>query len=422
MSEIAMPDSVAHTVMERCDLLATCSEEAGCVTRRFATPPMHQVHELFANWMRTAGMTVQIDAVGNLIGRYESNRAGAQTLLLGSHLDTVRNAGKYDGLLGVLVALACLERLYARGERLPFAIELLGFAEEEGVRYQSVYIGSKAITGTFDVQALALRDEDGIAMVDALRAFGGNPDPALLRSPRWSPEELLGYCEVHIEQGPVLEAKQLPLAVVTGIVGQQRILVTFKGEAGHAGTLPMKQRHDALCAAAEFVLAAEMLGQRESGLVATVGQLQVQPGASNVIPGEVTLSLDIRHEDDTKCDFYADQLRERADRICRERGITLAWQPVQRSPTVSCSPSLIKRWRQALLEEKYPVFMLPSGAGHDAVTMSTLTDIAMLFVRCKGGISHHPAESVLEEDVAAAIVALERFLKLTAKEVEDERI
>jgi allantoate deiminase len=415
-------DSAGRRVIERCDLLASFSEEVGCVTRRFATPPMHQVHDTMRAWLQTIGILVEIDAIGNLIGRYNSYLPGAQTLLLGSHLDTVRNAGKYDGLLGFVIVLTCLERLHKRGVQLPFSIELIGFADEEGLRYQSVYIGSKAITGTFDPRDLSLLDEDGISLADAVAAFGGNPDPLVLRTPRWSRSELLGYCEVHIEQGPVLETRNLPLAAVSSIVGQQRILLQFSGEPGHAGTLPMALRRDALCAAAEFVLAVETLGRSVPGLVATVGQLYVLPGACNVVPNEVQLSVDIRHEDDTWRGQCASHLYERAQRICAERGIKLTWQIVQNSQTVSCSPMLVQRWQQALVEEGHEAFTLPSGAGHDGVTMSTLTDIAMLFVRCQGGISHNPAEAVFEEDVAAAISVLERFLLLTAKEVLHEPV
>ncbi|HEY3991658.1 MAG TPA: M20/M25/M40 family metallo-hydrolase, partial [Ktedonobacteraceae bacterium] len=250
----------ARTVMERCDLLATFSEEPGRVTRRFATPPMHQVHEAIQGWLLAAGMTVEIDAMGNLLGRREASlpfpreearasisskqgkeagRPRAKTLLLGSHLDTVRDAGKYDGLLGVMIALVCLERLHERGERLPFALELLGFADEEGLRYQCMYMGSKAVTGRFNPRDLELRDADGISMAEALGAFGCYPSMEALTTPRWTREELLGYCEVHIEQGPVLEARDLPLAVATSIVGQQRMLLQFHGVQGHAGTLPM---------------------------------------------------------------------------------------------------------------------------------------------------------------------------------------
>lgn len=410
----------ARVVMERCELLATFSEEPGRITRRFATPPMHQVHETVTGWLLAAGMTVEADAMGNLIGRQASAQPGARTLLLGSHLDTVRDAGKYDGVLGVMVALACLERLHARAERLPFAVELLCFADEEGLRYPSIYLGSKAMTGAFQPQDLDLRDTEGISMAEALRAAGGNPDPVLLTRPRWSREELLGYCEVHIEQGPVLEARDLPLAVVTSIVGQQRMLFRFDGVQGHAGTLPMHLRRDALCAAAEFVVAVEALASGVPGLVATVGQLRVQPGASNVVPGQVELSLDVRHEDDEQLARAASQLLQTAEQISARRGVHLASQQVQRSSTIACSPTLRQRWQTALTAEGYPLFALASGAGHDGVSLSELTEIAMLFVRCRGGISHNPAESVREDDVAASIAVLERFLLLTAREFDDE--
>jgi allantoate deiminase len=422
-------------------MVGTYAEAARAVTRRFASSPMHQVHETLQRWLRAAGMTCEIDALGNLIGRREAGRAGkeaqattlveqanglsqsrSKTLLLGSHLDTVRDAGKYDGILGVMIALICLERLRERGESLPFAVELLGFADEEGLRYQCVYMGSKAVTGQFDPRDLALLDANGISMAEALRAFGCQPALEALTTPRWTREELLGYCEVHIEQGPVLEERGLPLAVVTSIVGQQRLLLHFSGVQGHAGTLPMALRHDALCAAAEFILAAESLGRSVPGLVTTVGQVQVRPGASNVVPGYAELSLDLRHEDDDLRARCAEQLVMQAESICAERGVKLVCQPVQRASTVACAPVLRRRWEEALLAEGYPVFALPSGAGHDGATLSALTDISMLFVRCRGGISHNPAEAVQEEDVAAAIAVLERFLRLTAREVLHESI
>jgi allantoate deiminase len=424
----------ARVALERCDLLATFSEEPGKVTRRFATAPMHQVHETIKGWLLAAGMTAELDAMGNLIGRREASlpfqqeqaRASgrpeqpslrAKTLLLGSHLDTVRDAGKYDGLLGVMIALACLERLHERGSSLPFALELLGFADEEGLRYQCMYMGSKAVTGKFVPQDLELLDADGISMAEALRAFGCNPTLEALTTPRWSSEDLLGYCEVHIEQGPVLETRNLPLAVVTSIVGQQRVLFQFSGVQGHAGTLPMDLRHDALCAAAEFVVAVETLARSVPGLVATVGQLRIQPGASNVVPGYAELSLDIRHEDDELCARSANQLRAQAEQICALRGVKLECQHAQRTTTVACAPRLRQRWQEALAAEGYPPCSLFSGAGHDGVALSALTEIAMLFVRCRGGISHNPAEAVQEADVAAAIAVLERFLLLTAREV-----
>ena len=426
-------EASASTVMQRCDILGTYSEEPHRLTRPFASPTMHKVNSLVKQWMRDAGMSVQQDTIGNIIGRYEAyssdlhhspnaglhhspNAAATKTLLLGSHLDTVRNAGKYDGPLGVMVALVCIERLHTRKERLPFAIEVLGFADEEGLRYHSAYIGSKAMTGTFDLDTLSLTDADGISMRQAIQAFGDNPDPTLLRTPRWQREKLLGYCEVHIEQGPVLEARNLPVGVVSAISGQKRITVRFTGEAGHAGTVPMSLRHDALCAAAEFVLAVETLARDLPGLVATVGQLDVQPSASNVIPGEVTLSLDVRHQDDDVCAKAYHQLQERAQQISLVRHVSSDWQLLQEHISVPCSTHMTKLLAQSIEELDYPLLSIPSGAGHDGVTVSTLTDICMLFVRCRGGISHNPAESVNTEDVAVAIAVMERFLTLLAQE------
>jgi len=376
---------------------------------------MRQVNEAVASWMHAAGMTVQQDKVGNLIGRYEASQAGAKTLLLGSHLDTVRDAGKYDGPLGVMIAIACVERLYARQERLPFAIEVLGFADEEGLRYHSAYIGSRAVAGTFDPEALHLTDSDGITMAEAIRVFGGDPDPRALQTARWHRDELLAYCEVHIEQGPVLEARNLPVAVVSAIAGQNRITVRFTGEAGHAGTVPMSLRHDALCAGAEFVLAVETVARTLPGLVATVGQVSVHPGASNVIPGQVTLSLDVRHQDDTVREQANRQLEERAREIGTTRHVSANWQMLQGHRAVPCAPHLAELLSQAIEEIGYPTLSLASGAGHDAATVSELSDIAMLFVRCRGGISHNPAESATVEDVEVAIKVLERFLHLLSE-------
>ena len=408
-------DVSARTVMERCDILGSYSEEPDRLTRPFASQAMRQVNEAVASWMHAAGMTVQQDKVGNLIGRYEASQAGAKTLLLGSHLDTVRDAGKYDGPLGVMIAIACVERLYARQERLPFAIEVLGFADEEGLRYHSAYIGSRAVAGTFDPEALHLTDADGITMAEAIRAFGGDPDPFALQTARWHRDELLAYCEVHIEQGPVLEARNLPVAVVSAIAGQNRITVRFTGEAGHAGTVPMSLRHDALCAGAEFVLAVETVARSLPELVATVGQVSVHPGASNVIPGQVTLSLDVRHQDDTVREQANRQLEERAREIGTTRHVSANWQMLQGHRAVPCAPHLAELLSQAIEEIGYPTLSLSSGAGHDAATVSELSDIAMLFVRCRGGISHNPAESATVEDVEVAIKVLERFLHLLSE-------
>jgi len=373
---------------------------------------MQQVNETVKTWMHAAGMNVEQDNIGNLIGRYEASRADAKTLLLGSHLDTVRDAGKYDGPLGVMIALACVERLSARQMRLPFAIEVLAFADEEGLRYNNAYLGSKCMIGTLDPNVLHLTDTDGITMAEAIRSFGGDPDPESLRIARWHSDELLGYCEVHIEQGPVLEARNLPVGVVTAISGQDRLSVSFTGEAGHAGTVPMSLRHDALCAAAEFVLCVETLARSLPGVVATVGQASVQPGASNVIPGKVTLSLDVRHQENEVRELVNDQLEEMAREICDTRELSLDWQLLQEHKTIPCAPGLTKLLEQAIEDLNYPLLSLPSGAGHDGVTLSELTNIAMLFVRCRGGISHNPAESVTDEDVDVALHVLEQFILL----------
>lgn len=399
---------LALIVMDRADVLGGISEEPDRLTRRFATPSMGQVNEIVAGWMRDAGMSVRQDSIGNLIGCHEGADGGS-TLVLGSHLDTVRDAGKYDGPLGVLIAIACVHRLHTAGMRLPFAIEVVAFADEEGLRYHTSYLGSKVFAGTFDPAYLYLADDDGITMRHALAEFGGDPE-SISRDKR-APDDLLGYCEVHIEQGPVLEKEGLPVGIVSAIAGQTRVRVEFTGEAGHAGTVPMGMRRDALCAAAEFVLAAEGLAREQPGLVATVGQLSVQPGASNVIPGKVTLSLDVRHAQDAIRGEALMRLHEHATSICERRQVSLDWHVLQETGSIACSPHLMEKLAQAVEACGYPSRQLMSGAGHDVVTMSQITPVAMLFVRCKGGISHNPAESVSVEDVVVAIEVMGRFLE-----------
>jgi allantoate deiminase len=377
---------LAQRVLERCAVLGDVSEEDGLLVRRYGTDAMRRANELVGAWMRAAGMEVREDAVGNLVGRL-AGPDGARTLVLGSHLDSVRDAGRYDGPLGVLVALAAVERVQA--ERLPFAVEVIGFADEEGVRFGTAYLGSAAVAGRFDPRWLQLRDAEGVALRDLLRG-----DPATAAR---DPSELLGYAEVHIEQGPVLEGLGEPVGAVTAIAGQTHAEVRFDGEAGHAGTVPMDARRDALAAAAEWVLAVE-----GSGVLATVGRIAVEPGARNVIPARARLSLDVRDADDATRRAAVGALRERAREIARRRGLDLAWDETGDVPAVAMDERLTSAFG-------VPV-RLPSGAGHDAATMASITPAAMLFVRCRGGISHNPAESVEEADVAVAIDVLERFL------------
>ena len=399
--------------MERLDILGTLSEEAGRLTRPYASESMRRANGQVAEWMRAAGMTVRQDNVGNLRARFEGSDAGRPPLLLGSHLDSVRDAGRYDGPLGVIVALAAVQRLHDARRRMPFALEVLAFADEEGLRFGSTYLGSAAAAGTFDATDLDRTDADGISMREAIRRFGGDPDR--IDDDRWTAGRPLGYLEVHIEQGPVLEERGVPVGIVSAIAGQNRYVLTFTGEAGHAGTVPMDRRRDALLAAAEFVLAVETEARATPSLVATVGQIAVRPGATNVVPGEVTVSLDVRHADDPQRVAAARRLLEEAAHIAKRRNIDLASRQLSESATVQCSPNLVAALSEAVRDLGHPVVELASGAGHDAVAMSALTDVAMLFVRCKGGASHNPGESVTEADVAVAIDVAGRFLELAAQ-------
>lgn len=373
------PWTDAGKLMRRCDELGRVSEEKGCLTRTFASPAMKRANMLVGSWMRAAGMSVREDEAFNLIGRVPSAKRGARTLIIGSHLDTVRNAGKYDGPLGVLLGLAVVERL--RGERLPFHLEVVGFSDEEGVRYQTTYLGSRAMCGLLTAKDLSRIREKGLARA---------------RRPK---HELLAYLEAHIEQGPVLEHAGSPVGVVSAIAGQTRICTALTGRAAHAGTTPMNLRHDALAGTAEVILAAE-----RAGVTATVGQCQVEGAASNVIPGKVVFTLDVRDGKDTKRRSAVAQLRAFAAKVAKRRGLELAWDIVQETPTAAMAKELSAVLRQAA--GRVPV--LPSGAGHDAAVMAKVCPSAMLFVRCQNGISHHPDESVNQRDVAVALDVLTR--------------
>jgi allantoate deiminase len=368
---------------------------------------MRAAHSLVSGWMRATGMTVHEDNVGNLVGSYPADRSAARTLIIGSHLDTVRDAGKYDGVLGVLVGLAAVERLHQTERRLPFGIEVVAFTDEEGLRFPAC-LGSRAMVGSFDQAALHLPDADGVTLAEAIRAFGGDPD-LIVQDVRRS-QDLLGYLEVHIEQGPTLERAGLPVGVVSAISGFSRTNLAFIGVAGHAGTVPMSMRHDALCAAAEFVLAAEAHARSVPGLVSTVGELSISPGARNVIPGAAMLSLDLRHQDEHERLAGQADLHWRAGEIASTRGLSLRWDAAQDHAAVPMAPDLRERLAAAIVAAGHPPTELPSGAGHDAAVMAGLTDAAMLFVRCAGGVSHNPVESVTVEDVAVAIDVMGRFL------------
>jgi len=409
-----MSANLARLILRRCNDLARITDNPGRLTRTFTSPAMRQANSLVGAWMREVGMKTRVDAIGNLIGHYAGQKPGAKILLLGSHLDTVRQAGKFDGPLGVVLAIACVGKLHRQKVRLPFAIEVVGFADEEGVRYQTAYLGSKVLAGCFDERDLRRKDVNGIAMADAIKRFGGNP--AKLKSARLNPKNLLGYVEVHIEQGPVLEQRNLAVGVVTAIAGQSRFNISFTGRASHAGTVPMDLRRDALCAAAEFIVAVEKFARKTNGLVATVGQVHAEPGASNVIPGTATLTLDVRHRKDSVRLASGAALQKLARRIAGARQMKLVWQPVQQTASVPCSPQLSRCLKRAVQSHQREVAALPSGAGHDAAVMARITPAAMLFVRCKGGVSHHPDESVSNQDVRVAVEVLNDFLRRLAGE------
>jgi allantoate deiminase len=405
----------AAQVVERVAALGAISDEPDRLTRVFAGPGMRRANALVASWMKQAGMTVRQDALGNLIGRFPGT--GAKTLLLGSHLDTVRDAGLFDGALGVLLAIACVAQWRQSNRPLPFSIEAIGFADEEGVRYHTAYLGSRAVsTGYLGPQDLAQADLDGITLANAIRAFGG--DPARLESCRFAPEHLLGYVEAHIEQGPILEERNQAVGLVHAIAGQTRARVQFIGKAGHAGTVPMNLRRDALCAASEFILEVEKTARERPGLVATVGLIASKPNASNVIPGDVLLSLDIRHPQDGPRQEACHLLRQALEKIGQKRLVKPSWYAIQDTASVPCSPELTALLREAALKHQPEVIALASGAGHDAAIMARITPAAMLFVRCREGISHHPDESVRPDDIGVALEVLFDFVSLLAERHE----
>ena len=408
---LSWPERAAR-VLDRCDQLARCSERGGELTRTFLSPPMKEAHELIGAWMCQVGMTPRVDALGNLIGHFPAQNPEENAVwLLGSHLDSVPNAGRYDGALGVLLALEAVAAL--EGEPLPFAVEVIGFSEEEGVRFKSPYLGSRALAGTFDAALLELRDENGISMRGALCDFGLPPDG--WRGARHTGGKILGYLEAHIEQGPVLESLGAPLGVVTAIVGQSRLRVRFQGQSGHAGTLPMRSRRDALAAASEWILEVETLAGALSGLRATVGSLEVGPNAANVVAGEVVASLDARHADDRAREEAVEALLERARSIAARRGVTFGVLARASQNAVPMNPGLREHLRTVCGELAVFAPPIASGAGHDAAIMANLCPCAMLFLRTPGGKSHCPEEAVTREDVALALQAMSGFLQRVAR-------
>ncbi len=401
--------------MQRCDELARHSELAGGLTRVFLSAEHRAAADLVLGWMREAGMDARLDPIGNAVGRYEGSRAGLACLLLGSHLDTVRDAGRYDGMLGVVTAIECVAALHASGKRLPFAIEVIGFGDEEGVRFGTTMLGSQALAGAIEPALLDTRDAQGTTIGQALRQFG--LEPGRVREVARRRQDVLAYVELHIEQGPVLEAEGLPVGVVTAINGFSRLRATLLGQAGHAGTVPMQLRRDALAAAAECVLAIERIARADPELVGTVGRLEAKPGAINVIPGEVHFTIDFRApRDELRAQAVRSAIRE-VEAIAARRNLRCEVQPLQELGVAPCAPWLMRQLDRAVEAEGIEVRRLPSGAGHDGMALKGIADIAMLFVRCKGGISHNPAEAITAEDAGVGARALARFIENFERQV-----
>jgi allantoate deiminase len=401
--------SLGREIVGRIGALGAVSETPENLTRIFLSPEHRAAADLLLSWMLEAGMRAHLDAIGNVCGRYEGDRPGLPCLMLGSHYDTVRDAGKWDGPLGIITAISCVADLNKRGRRLPFAIEVVGFADEEGVRFASTLLGSRAIAGTFDEAALSSKDKAGLTMRQALAQFGLDPDHigAAARARR----ELHAYVELHIEQGPVLESENLPVGVVTAISGATRLSVVLTGMAGHAGTVPMGLRRDALAGAAECIVAIEEFCRTDQGLVGTVGYIDAMPGATNVIPGRVNFTIDIRAPTDAHRKLAVADIVRRIEAIARRRTLVLQVHVTHENRTVPCAPWLKAQVAEAVAAEGYRSFELPSGAGHDGMAMIDVADVAMVFVRCRGGISHNPAEHVEEADVDAGARVLLRLIE-----------
>jgi allantoate deiminase len=399
-------------ILRQSELLGAISQDEGRLTRTFLTPEHRRAGELIRGWMREAGMAADFDAIGNVVGRYTAADPAAPLVITGSHMDSVVDAGKYDGLFGILTAIAAVKDLHQRGERLPFTFEVVAFGDEEGVRFGFSMIGSKALAGTLDPALLEKTDAQGVTLRDALIAFGG--DPAGIGALKRDPAQVAAFIESHIEQGPVLLAAGLPVGVVTSIAGATRVRVKVKGLAGHAGTVPMPGRRDALTAAAEMALAIERhCAERADTLVGTVGRFAVAGGgAYNVIPGDVEFGVDLRSGDDARRLAALAAIERECRAIAARRNVQLGWTPFFELKAAPCDPRLQERWAESIAAQGITPRYLPSGAGHDAMEMAVVAPIAMLFVRCgNGGISHNPLETMTAEDADIGTRVFLHFLE-----------
>jgi allantoate deiminase len=409
--------SLANTVMHWCDVLGAISQ-ADYVDRRYLSPQHRQANDQVTVWLKQAGCITWEDDAGNLWGRYESLSPHAPRLIFGSHLDTVPNGGKYDGMLGVLAPIIIVGKLNQAGIRLPFHVDIVGFGDEEGTRFGSTLLGSRALTGKWENHWATLVDKDGISLREAMQAFGLSFDN-VAQSTITNKSDILGYVEIHIEQGPVLEDKNLPLGIVTAINGARRFKFDVQGNAGHAGTVPMPLRQDALAASAQMLLAVEKIAI-EYNVVATVGYIENQPNGVNVISGATQFSLDIRSESDVRRDEALDAIIRELNNIAINREVRLSYIQTHSADAVSCDEQLQGLLSDAVKKSGLEAFSLPSGAGHDAMAMADICDVAMLFVRCEKGISHNPRESISQDDVAATLTVTEQFILLLSQRLASQ--
>ena len=399
-------EQLAANVLQRCHIVATYSEQQGSILRTFLSQAMERCNEQVRRWMEAAGMRVSLDAAGNLRGVLEAAIVDAPTLIFASHLDTVPDAGRYDGILGVMLAISLVEAV--RGQSLPFSIEVIGFSDEEGVRYGLPFLGSRAVTGTLQPAHLRLCDADGISLDAALQSFQLQHSEAL---PANLPATAAACLEFHIEQGPVLEDADKPLAVVNAIAGQSRATTTFNGRAGHAGTTPMSLRQDALTAAAEWLLAVESIAAASANIVATCGRIVCEPGAANIIPGVARCTLDVRSSDDEARVQAMDAMLASAAQIAARRRVTAAHILGYALPSVALDASLCAFAAECIEHNDRLSSFMVSGAGHDSMILAPHLPAAMIFLRSPGGISHSPDEAVLPGDVVAALRAGLKFLQ-----------
>jgi allantoate deiminase len=404
---------LGHRVMAMIEDLAQHTDEPGRLTRLYLSDAHRRAADATLRLMQEAGLNARIDALGSVIGRVEGADPEAPALLIGSHIDSVVDAGRYDGNLGVVLGIVVVEALKQQGIAPACPIEIVAFGDEENVRFPTNLSTSQALAGRFNPAWLDGRDQDGVSFRDALIRFGGDPGgaAALARDPA----RYRGYLEVHIEQGPLLEAKRLPVGIVSAINGITRARASVIGEAGHAGTVPMNMRRDALAAVAEMIGIVERAGSTRTDTVATVGAAQVQPGAINVIPARVDFTLDARSPDDAVRLAMVQDIVTECQAAAQRRNVSFTIEPFMESPATPMDKDLIGRLEEAVRSLGIEPLHLSSGAGHDAVAMANLCPSAMLFVRCKDGISHNPAESITTEDVdVAARVLIDAVKRIAA--------